>query len=80
MILLFIGLTKEKETDSSIVDIWTLLQCRILSLMKDSTSGFNEEEFKKSCQVLHSTETAFDKNLTQGKVDGSIKVYLIFTA
>ncbi|RDX86204.1 Protein ENHANCED DOWNY MILDEW 2, partial [Mucuna pruriens] len=49
----------------------------ILSLMKESMSTFNEEEFKKNHQVFSTnscfTETVFDKNLTQGKVEGSIK-------
>ncbi|XP_020240370.1 protein ENHANCED DOWNY MILDEW 2 isoform X2 [Cajanus cajan] len=49
----------------------------ILSLMKKSMSAFNEEKFKKNHQVFSTascfTETIFDKNLTQGKIEGLIK-------
>ncbi|TKY68853.1 ENHANCED DOWNY MILDEW 2 [Spatholobus suberectus] len=49
----------------------------ILSLMKESMSTFNEEEFRTNHQVFSTTsrftETVFNKNLTQGKVEGSIK-------
>ena len=51
--------------------------------MKESTSAFNEEEFIKNHQVFSTsscfTETGFDKNLTQGKLEGSVKVCLVFT-
>ncbi|CAL0321604.1 unnamed protein product [Lupinus luteus] len=42
---------------------------RILSLIKETTSTLIEEESKKSCF----TDTVFNKNLTQGKVEGSVK-------
>ncbi|XP_027907180.1 protein ENHANCED DOWNY MILDEW 2-like [Vigna unguiculata] len=49
----------------------------VLSLVKESMSTFNEQEFIKNHQAFSSTsgltETEFHKNLTQGKVEGSIK-------
>ncbi|CAJ1948904.1 unnamed protein product [Sphenostylis stenocarpa] len=49
----------------------------ILNLMKETISTFNEEEFMKNHQAFSTTsgltETDFHKNLTQGKVEGSIK-------
>ncbi|XP_019453792.1 PREDICTED: protein ENHANCED DOWNY MILDEW 2-like isoform X2 [Lupinus angustifolius] len=45
------------------------MEKRILSLMKETTSTFNEEESKKNCFA----DTVFNKNLTQGKVEGSVK-------
>ncbi|KAE9590196.1 putative histone-lysine N-methyltransferase chromatin regulator PHD family [Lupinus albus] len=45
------------------------MEKRILSLMKETTCTFNEEESKKSCFA----DTVFNKNLTQGKVEGSVK-------
>ncbi|KAL9303536.1 hypothetical protein ACSQ67_020799 [Phaseolus vulgaris] len=49
----------------------------ILSLMKESMSTFNEQEFIKNHQAFSTTpgltETEFHKNLTQGKVESSIK-------
>ncbi|KAF7827079.1 protein ENHANCED DOWNY MILDEW 2-like isoform X1 [Senna tora] len=53
------------------------LERRILSMIEESTSAFEEEELKKSNQVLSTksfcSETALDKNFTQGKVEGSVK-------
>jgi len=50
--------------------------------MKESMSTFNEQEFIKNHQAFSTTpgltETEFHKNLTQGKVESSIKVCLIF--
>lgn len=78
VIVLFIGLLKK------LVDLHiqlTLLLCRILALMKESTSALSLEEFKKKHQVLCGTssftETVFNKNLTEGKLEGSVKVCLI---
>ncbi|XP_006576691.1 protein ENHANCED DOWNY MILDEW 2 isoform X4 [Glycine max] len=50
----------------------------ILSLMKDTMSTFNEEEFKKNHQAFSTTSgftepVSHHKNLTQGKVEGSVK-------
>lgn len=59
-----------------------LIACRVLSLKEECTSAFKEEEFKRSQQLLVTNscflKTALDKNLTEGKVEGSIKVYLNF--
>ncbi|XP_050874338.1 protein ENHANCED DOWNY MILDEW 2 isoform X1 [Lathyrus oleraceus] len=56
------------------------MEKRILSLMEEATSTLNMEKFKKE-QVFNtsssSTETVFHKNLTQGKVEGSIKAIQI---
>ncbi|XP_061362185.1 protein ENHANCED DOWNY MILDEW 2-like [Gastrolobium bilobum] len=53
------------------------MENRILSLWKESKSAFNEEEFKMNYHVFSRsscfTETVFDKNLTQGKVESSVK-------
>ncbi|XP_054819328.1 protein ENHANCED DOWNY MILDEW 2-like isoform X3 [Prosopis cineraria] len=55
----------------------TDMRKRILSLIERSTAAFKEEEFKKSQLLLVTnscfSETALDKNLTEGKVEGSIK-------
>ncbi|CAK8560024.1 unnamed protein product [Lathyrus sativus] len=57
------------------------MEKRILSLMEEATSTLNMENFKKEQQVFNtsssSTETVFHKNLTQGKVEGSIKAIQI---
>ncbi|XP_045813047.1 protein ENHANCED DOWNY MILDEW 2-like isoform X3 [Trifolium pratense] len=51
---------------------------KILSLMEEVTSNLNMEEFKKDHQIFSSfTETAFHKNVTQGKVEGSVKAIKI---
>ncbi|XP_028758260.1 protein ENHANCED DOWNY MILDEW 2 isoform X2 [Neltuma alba] len=54
---------------------------RVLSLIEESTSAFEEEEFKRSQPRLVTSscfsETALDKNLTEGKVEGSIKAIQI---
>ncbi|KAK7286951.1 hypothetical protein RJT34_22323 [Clitoria ternatea] len=53
------------------------IKTKILSLVKESRSTFNEEEFRKNHQVFGSTsgltKTVFDKNLTRGKVESSVK-------
>ncbi|QHO32031.1 Protein ENHANCED DOWNY MILDEW [Arachis hypogaea] len=53
------------------------MEKEILSLVKESMSTVNEEEFKKNNQCFGSstcfTETGFDKSLTLGKVEGSVK-------
>ncbi|KAL2319804.1 hypothetical protein Fmac_028773 [Flemingia macrophylla] len=74
-----IGLEKSlvKEIQTSLTFNIADMENSVLSLMKQSMSAFNEEEFKKSHQVFSTTscftETVFDKNLTQGKVEGIIK-------
>ncbi|MED6222000.1 hypothetical protein PIB30_060170 [Stylosanthes scabra] len=53
------------------------MEKEISSLVKESMSTINDEEFKKNHQSFSSstcfTETGFDKSLTLGKVEGSIK-------
>ncbi|KAI9083279.1 hypothetical protein K1719_034811 [Acacia pycnantha] len=55
----------------------TDIRKRVLSLKEECTSAFKEEEFKRSQQLLvtnsQCSKTALDKNLTEGKVEGSIK-------
>ncbi|KAK7386178.1 hypothetical protein VNO78_26212 [Psophocarpus tetragonolobus] len=55
----------------------TAMKNSISSLMKDTMSTFNEEEFKKNHPAFSTTsgfvETVSHKKLTQGKVEGSIK-------
>ncbi|KAK2405930.1 protein ENHANCED DOWNY MILDEW [Trifolium repens] len=54
------------------------LENRILSLMEEATSNLNMEEFEKDHQVFSSfTQTAFHKNVTLGKVEGSVKAIKI---
>jgi len=52
--------------------------------MKETMSTFNEQEFIKNHQAFSTTsgltETEFYKNLTQGKVEDSVKVCLIFSS
>jgi hypothetical protein len=48
--------------------------------MEEATSNLNMEEFEKDHQVFSSfTQTAFHKNVTLGKVEGSVKVCLLYT-
>lgn len=60
-----------------------IMQSRILALMEEATSKLNMEKFKKEQQVFNtssgSSETVFHKNVTQGKVEGSIKVCILYT-
>ncbi|XP_058743355.1 protein ENHANCED DOWNY MILDEW 2-like isoform X2 [Vicia villosa] len=57
------------------------MENRILALMEEATSKLNMEKFKKEQQVSDSSssssETVFHKNVTQGKVEGSIKAIQI---
>lgn len=51
-------------------------------MKEECTSAFKEEEFRRS-QLFFATnsyfsESALVKNITEGKVEGSIKVYLNF--
>lgn len=58
-----------------------VMLCRILALMEEATSTLNMEKYKKDHQAVNTssslTETVFRKTLTQGKVEGSVKVCLL---
>ncbi|XP_004516998.1 protein ENHANCED DOWNY MILDEW 2-like isoform X2 [Cicer arietinum] len=63
-------------------EVWNAnMEKRILFLMEEATSASNLEEFKKNRQVFSTsscfTQTVFDKTLTQGKVEGSVKAIKI---
>ncbi|KAL1300637.1 hypothetical protein AAHE18_18G196000 [Arachis hypogaea] len=66
-----------KKVKTSPDSIQADMEKEILSLVKESMSTVNEEEFKKNNQCFGSsscfTETGFDKSLTLGKVEGSVK-------
>lgn len=53
---------------------------RLLALIKDSTSSFNEEAFMKSHIVpithAHHSKHLLEKSITLGLVEGSVKVNL----
>lgn len=78
----FIWLIEEKRLVCKVICLHLdIMLCRILFLMEEATSASNLEEFKKNRQVFSTsscfTQTVFDKTLTQGKVEGSVKVCLL---
>lgn len=52
----------------------------MMALMNTSTASFNLEEFRKEKRRLCSNENpsryVLDKNITSGRVEGYVKVYL----